>query len=263
MLVRRLGDDDSERTWLSRDGATDEHVVIKLATTACARAALRREAARLVALAHPGIVRFKDCVDADRLTLLVTEFLPGGDLGVLRGKPWRDGVAALLPALAALAHLHAMGTVHGDPKPRNLVLGADGGARLVDLEDPDGCSARRGSPYGLSPARWCGAAAVPADDAYALGALLYELIGGAPPHYPDLAAAKRGVRPYPVGRPLPPALQDLIDRLLDRDPRLRPGAAAVAAEIRLVLAATAAPSDRIAVPRAWPAAAVLRFGGTP
>lgn len=212
--------------------------MLKLATTPPACAALAREAARLDGLAHPGIVKLTALLEDARGAILVTEYLPRGDLSGCRGKPWRDTLPLLQPALDALAHLHAHGTVHGDLKSTNLVCSAEGRARLVDLEDPQLDGVGRSSPYGRSPARWRGERAVAADDAYALGALLYELIGGAPPLYPDLAAARRGAQPPPVGagRDVPVALCALIVALLDPDPALRPGAPAVTRRLRKLFA---------------------------
>ena len=231
LLVRPLGAARS-RSWAAEDTVSGERCVVRLAA-ATARAQLESEAEQLRRAAHPGVVRLLGRFDDGELALLATEYLPGGDLSALRGAPWREIATALLPALVALEHLAGLGLAHGDLKPANLVRGSDGGARLIDFEVAASAASgaiTRGSPYGRSPAQLAGVPPTPADDSYGLGALLYELLGGAPPGYPaqPLAEAPDAV-PAPIGaeRQVPPALLTLMSQLLDHDPQARPSPAAV------------------------------------
>jgi tetratricopeptide (TPR) repeat protein len=241
LLVRRLGSGITE-SWAADDLEAGGRRALKVAEGE-ARAALSAEAVVLARVAHPAIAALVGTFEHGDALLLVTEFAPGGDCGALRGGPWRATVSALRPALAALAHAHALGVAHGDLKPANLVRDRVGAAKLVDFgvaATAESGRPSRGSPYSRSPAQWDGAAPTVADDAYGLGALLYELLAGAPPHYPDIDAARAARAPVPqlvAPHELPERLAALVAELMDENPAARPTVAAVAAELDALLAA--------------------------
>ncbi|HET9693770.1 MAG TPA: protein kinase, partial [Steroidobacteraceae bacterium] len=221
-LVRPLAAGHDPSTWLARDRDAGREVVLRVRGEV-------GDAGRLPALIrHPALLAPVASGRADDRTFDVFEYLPGGEIGRLRGRPWPLLVRRLLPVVDALAQVHDAGWVHGDVKSANVLLDADGLARLADFG-----SARRigetaatgASPYSVSPERLDGAAAAAADDVYAFGVLLYELVSGHPPFYPDLTPARvREETPAPLaGRPSPPeALRALVARCLAKDPGARP-----------------------------------------
>ena len=253
VLVRPLGGGGTA-VWLAEDLERRVRCVVKIAAGAEARRVLAREAGLLARLAHPGIVACDGTLEDGERLLLLTEYLPGGDLGALCGGAWPQAIAALGPALAGLAHAHAAGVAHGDLKPANLVRAADGGARLVDFGVAaaalEGLAAR-GSPYSRSPAQWQGQPPAPADDLWGLGALLYQLVAGAPPYYPAVDAARLAREPPAAPAGAPPALAALIVRLLSPQPAAR-GELAAARATLAELAATSAPEPRPRAPAPAP-----------
>lgn len=143
-------------------------------------------------------------------------------------------------ALAALWKQASM--IHGDVKPANLLVSPSGHTTLIDLgfcsSAADACSwADRpvvGTLRYLAPERVTSATRIdPRSDLYSLGATLYELIAGRPPHDGDTPAAlleqHRTERPECLrsaapGTPKPVA--SLVHRLLSKDPLRRPSSAA-------------------------------------
>lgn len=167
----------------------------------------------LRSLSHPNIVRAVDHIDAGGEAWLALEYLAGGDLVSLTGEHPRYWLAALADVIAALAYLHDRGLVHRDLKARNVMFDADGRARLIDFGSVAWAGERwttgGTTPAAVDPLRGAAVVGV-ADDAFALAALLHELMYGAPPG-----------RERPVTGHAPPALERLLGDCLKR----RPGAA--------------------------------------
>jgi tetratricopeptide (TPR) repeat protein len=222
-LVRPLAADHDAGPWLARDRTSGREVVLR------ARGAGAEAADQMAtAVRHPALLAPIATVDDGDRRFDVFEYLPGGEIGRLRGRPWPLLVRRLLPIADALAALHEAGWVHGDLKSANVLLDADGLARLADfgsVRRVGATTAAGASPYSVSPERLAGAPAAPADDLYAFGVLLYELVSGHPPFYPDLTPERvRDETPAPLaGRPPPPeALRDLVARCLAKQPQGRP-----------------------------------------
>jgi len=188
---------------------------------------LRREAATLMrTIAHPGIPTVRsDLVDGERY-YMISDYVDGDDLHALVAAHEHGGVP--LPAVLALVdqvadtldhlHRHAPPVVHGDVKPENVMLTADGRAVLIDFGSAmrvDEEQERLGTPGFSAPEVLGGEDLSPAADVYSLAALtVYLLTGVVPtlgtPWISTLSDAglarlerviRRGLTWNPLGRP--------------------------------------------------------------
>jgi len=149
----------------------------------------------------------------------------------------------------ALAQAHRVGIVHRDIKPANvlfdpatgLVKVTDfGSSRVIDAEATRS-GVMLGTPAYMAPEQLTGAAVTPQADLYALGVLLFELLTGRRPFDADSMGELLGriARETPPRlralRPeLPPLLDDIVARLLSKEPGQRQeGAGQVALELRV------------------------------
>lgn len=232
------------------DTRTDTPVAIKVLRPEAAAqpqlvARFLAEAEILAELRHPCLVRPYELVTHGGRPALVMELVDGADLRrrLRRDGPVPPAVAANIVAQVAdaLAYLHARGIVHGDVKPGNLLVPADGGpVRLVDF----GVARRVGgrtdgavhaTPDYVAPEVVAGADPGPATDVYALGVVLYELLCGRSPYRggpPSQVLARHG-RCAPVPPPgLAPVVWPLIEQSQAPAPADRPTARTLAARLR-------------------------------
>jgi serine/threonine-protein kinase len=215
------------------------------------------EAAAAQRLVHPDIVRVFGAGVADGLGWIAMEPLAGCDLvrytraARLLPEPVVLHVGARVAR--ALAHAHALGVVHRDVKPANVmvdwtadrvVLTDFGIARLADAQRTR-TGLVLGTPAYMAPEQLGGATADATGDVYALGVMLFELLTGRRPHEAaSLGELLRQVAQQPAPdlrqlRPeLPPALAALVAAALAKRPGERPAGAAALADALETIAAT-------------------------
>jgi hypothetical protein len=246
VLVRRIGRGGSAEVWRATDRTRGAEVALKFfdetVTVDPARLAqLEAEVAHAASLPPGHVVGVHGIERIDGRTFLVTEYLEGGDLGQLRGRSFESWSSAVDDVAAGLEAMHAKGLVHRDLKSSNVFLDAQGRARLGDF----GLTALAGSlraghsPYNASPQQLRGEPAQPADDLYAFGALLYELISGHPPYYPEITRDRVLHEPVPPLLPrgaVPAGVRELALRLLSKSVNQRPASATIV-RAKLALAA--------------------------
>jgi serine/threonine protein kinase len=195
------------------------------------------EARAAARLSHPNVVAVFDAgVDDREHPYIVMERLEGRTLAdeLTRGPMPVERVRSMaIQVLEALAAAHAMGLVHRDVKPGNVLAAGDdtwkvadfGIAKWVDESGITRTGEVMGSPGYLAPERFEGTPASPSSDLYSVGVMLYEALTGRRPVEGDHAlavatAAREGtVMPLLELRPeAGPALGQVVDRAMSPDP---------------------------------------------
>ncbi|MFC5744175.1 serine/threonine-protein kinase [Actinomadura rugatobispora] len=187
-----------------------------------------REARASARLNHPGVVTVHDVVDEDDRPWIVMELVRARSLQEIvdDGGPLPPGRVAGIgrQVVGALRAAHAIGILHRDVKPANVLITSEDRAVLTDFGIAqvagDATLTRTGalvgSPAYMSPERVKGERAIPASDLWALGATLYAACEGKPPHHRSdamavLAAVMTQEPPPPRNAgPLAPVLYGLL-----------------------------------------------------
>jgi serine/threonine-protein kinase len=210
------------------------------------------EAQSLAALNHPNVVRVYDFNPSPRDPQLVMELVDGAPLSHrIKERPLDPDTAARLIADAArgVHAAHQRGIIHRDLKPQNLLLTADGVIKVADFglakrldeNDENTVSGHLvgGTPGYMAPEQ-VDHDAPPCDgrtDVWGLGATLYAALVGKPP-YPT--GTKNSVRvltdPFPpprsVNKAVPPVLDAIVCKCLEKEPAKRyPSAADLADDL--------------------------------
>ena len=216
----------------------------------------RREARSVAQLSHPNIVTVIDRGESDGQQYIVFEYVDGESLKQLVDRsgplPARRVVELGLQIADALAFAHQHGLVHRDVKPQNVLINADGEAKVTDFGiarslDVEHGVTQTGTVLGtsnyLSPEQARGQTVSPATDVYSLGVVLFELLTGEVPFPGEnfVAVAMKHINEPPPSllekRPdVPVRLVYAIERALAKDPADRfPSMDALAAELRACL----------------------------
>nr|WP_284732118.1 serine/threonine-protein kinase [Sphingobium nicotianae] len=189
-LVRRLGQGGMGGVWLGErsDGLYDQKVAIKFIRAGLvdlAGDAFRAERRILARLEHPNIARLIDGgVTAQGTPYLVMEYVDGLPIDeAVQGRTLAEKVKLFVKAADAVQFAHARLVVHADLKPSNIFVDGRARVKLLDFgisrllegEDEAHGALPMTKAY-ASPARLAGAAPAIADDVYALGIILADLV---------------------------------------------------------------------------------------
>ena len=186
----------------------------------------RREARAVAQLAHPNIVTVIDRGEQDGRQFIVFEYVDGMNLKELMTQEGamspREAIELALQVARGLSFAHESGLVHRDVKPQNVLLDADGRAKVTDFGiahaiDVDGMTITgtiMGTSNYIAPEQARGQPVDEQTDVYSLGCVLYELLAGEVPFDGDnfVAVAMRHVNdPVPSIRDVRPDVPTHLD----------------------------------------------------
>ncbi|MEO8502616.1 MAG: protein kinase [Acidobacteriota bacterium] len=227
----------------ARDRELDDLVALKMlkkemATDAVLLERLKSELKLARKITHPNVLRTFDFGEVNGLPYISMEYVRGVTLRYLLDREGRLPYSAALrlakQLCAGLGAAHAQGVIHRDIKPENLIIDQGGNAKLMDfgIARPEKRVAPGqtqagwivGTPQYLSPEQLEGKEADGRADIYACGVVFYEMFSGELPFTGDnpmkiiMAHLNEApARPSAYWREIPPALENLIMRCLEKD----------------------------------------------
>jgi hypothetical protein len=257
-IVNELGRGGFATVYLAHDTVLHRSVALKilhpiLLTDPAFVIRFESEARAIAQFEHPHIATIYELGHYESRLYIAIQLLPGGTLAdrIRAHGPlsFADTVRAVGNVAAALDHAHAAGFIHRDVKPSNILFNSRDEAVLTDFglvkAAESSVIARTtvgsllGTPPYMAPEVWEGKGDSPRTDVYALGCVLFEMLTGellfkgeTPP-----AVMLTHFQPhkYPEQWPAdtPPAIKDLLERALAREPADRyPSTGALATDLR-------------------------------
>jgi serine/threonine protein kinase len=240
-----IGAGASSRVDKAHDTLIDRTVVLKTFASGFGSPDLQRqflrEAQILGRLSHPNIISIYDLgTNDDGSAYLVTEYVPGttldavltekGPVPLARAGVWAGDLAS------ALSRAHKAGVIHGDVKPANIFVTADGQIKLGDFgiarfaTQVSGAASLVGTPAYLSPEQIKGDPQDHRSDIFSVGIVLYQLTTGVRPFDGSSVAAvcaqivaKQPAPPSHHNPELPREFDRIVMRCLAKDPADRYG----------------------------------------
>ncbi|MFD7029699.1 protein kinase [Streptomyces sp. NPDC059917] len=247
-LGEPIGSGGMGKVWRAHDELLSRTVAVKELTAglyvaeadrAVLHARTKKEARAAARIAHPAVVTVHDVFEHDDRPWIVMEYIDGPSLAEAakaagRIEP-REAARIGLHVLGALRAAHAVGVLHRDVKPGNVLLAKDGRVLLTDFGiaaiEGDTSITRTGELVGsidyLAPERVTGGAPDPASDLWSLGATLYTAVEARSPfrRTSPISSLQAVVNDEPPALRQAGALGAVITALLRKDPAQRPSAA--------------------------------------
>lgn len=238
-LLGKLGSGGMADVWCAEDSMLDRRVALKFLHERFAQdeqfvERFRREASAAAGLQHPNVVGVFDRGTFDGSHYIAMEYVEGAALNDLieRGISVPEAVEIVRQVLAGARYAHANGIVHRDLKPQNVLVDAEGRARVTDfgiaragVSEITQTGSVLGTAQYLSPEQAQGLPVTAASDIYSIGVLLYEALTGRVPFEAEspvsVALKQVSERPQPPSR-LNPAVSRALDavvlKALAKDP---------------------------------------------
>jgi tetratricopeptide (TPR) repeat protein len=272
-LEALVGSGGMGEVFRARDRLTGGSVAVKvLHASSRDTERFRREAQILAEVSHPRIVKYvAHGISEGNRPYIAMEWLEGEDLGERlsrSGLTLHETLALARRASEGLAVLHERGIIHRDMKPSNLFIPSGkidhlklldlGVARLLHASRPSTRSGIMvGTPGYMAPEQARGNREIDARaDVFALGCVIYECLAGRPVFAGDNIAAllakillETPVTLRDAGFDVPPALDDLVTRMLSKHVTARPtNGAAMLRELDQFKEVKDSPAQRASAP---------------
>jgi serine/threonine protein kinase len=196
-VTMELGRGACATVLLAREDPSGRQVAIKVLSDEFSRnerqvQSFIEEARRAVKLRHPNILRVFSVAFFENKYFMVMEYSSQGtvqDLLEREGKlPLEHAVRVVRQAAEGLAFAEALGIVHRDIKPGNLLIAGDGTIKVCDMgiagltgEQAEDGDSIYGSPHYMAPEQAMGKAASSQSDIYSLGVTFYQVLTGRTP----------------------------------------------------------------------------------
>jgi serine/threonine-protein kinase len=204
-------------------------------------ARFQQEARAAANLTHPNIVTVHDFGRDGGRYYIVMEYVEGRDLKSLikEGAPFgvERALNLAIQVCAGIGYAHRAGLVHCDVKPQNILVTADGRAKVTDfgiaralasLHPGETTDVVWGSPQYYSPEQAAGESPTPASDVYSIGVVMYEMLAGRLPFVASTqqALAMMHLREEPpslslFNPALPDTLELIVHKVLAKEPSAR------------------------------------------
>lgn len=297
-ILDKLGEGGMGEVWRARDERLNRMVAVKILPSDLAndpqrRARFEQEARSLGALNHPNIIAVYDVGQDGGRFYIVSEFVDGESLRAIidRGPlTTRKLIDYAIQMAEALAAAHDLGIVHRDLKPENVMLARSGRIKVLDFglakQNPTQPADKTvtlaanlsqpgvvmGTAGYMSPEQVRGEPVEARSDIFSFGCVLYEMISGrrafqGPSAIETMNAILNADPPeFATGSALPPALDSIVRRCLEKLPAHRfQSAADLAFALRAITPTTSAasapvPAIRARPSRRWLAIAAITAG---
>jgi beta-lactam-binding protein with PASTA domain/tRNA A-37 threonylcarbamoyl transferase component Bud32 len=243
-VLNRLGSGGMAEVYCAQDLQLGRKVALKILYRRFAEDSefverFRREASSAAGLQHQHVVAVYDRGEYDGTYYIAMEYLEGRSLKTIVQQeapldPDR-AIDLIIQVLRAARFAHRRGIIHRDLKPHNVIVDADGRAKVTDFgiaragaSDMTQTGSIMGTAQYLSPEQAQGHAVSAASDIYSIGIMLYELLTGRVPFEGEsavtIALKQVNERPTPPSAYNPavtPVLEEAVMRALEKDPARR------------------------------------------